>query len=110
LKGAALSEIGRFNNPNVENTARLFASCLGLSDVTAAWGWRNCNRQRAREYLNEALKKRHEIAHGINPRPTIHNTYAGWLRSFFRNLGRCTDGSVRNHLVNTLGVNLLTTE
>src|SRR5438309_382740 len=28
LKAAALSEIGRFNNPNVENTARVFASCL----------------------------------------------------------------------------------
>lgn len=38
LKGSALSEIGRFNNPNVENTTRLFASCLGLADVTVTWG------------------------------------------------------------------------
>src|SRR5207244_2380028 len=45
LKSSALSSIGRFNNPNVENTVQIFSTCLGLGDVTATWGWRNCNRQ-----------------------------------------------------------------
>lgn len=105
LKAAAMSEIGRFNNPNVENSTRLFASCIGLADFTVTWGWRNCTRATARDYLNDALKHRHHIAHGVNPRPTIHNGYSGWLPGFFRRLGGCTDASVRNHLMNQLHVN-----
>jgi hypothetical protein len=105
LKAAAMSEIGRFNNPNVENSTRLFASCIGLADFTVTWGWRNCTRATARDYLNDALKHRHHIAHGVNPRPTIHNGYSGWLPGFFRRLGGCTDASVRNHLVNQLHAN-----
>lgn len=104
MKATALSEIGRFNNPNVENTTKLFASSLGIADVTAIWGWRNCSRATAREYLNDALRHRHHIAHGVNPRPTIHNNYSGWLPSFFRNLGRCTDAAVREHLVTQLHI------
>jgi len=103
-KGVALSEIGRFNNPTVQNTVRLFSICLGLEDVTAHWGWNNCSRQTARRHLNEALDKRHEIAHGVNPRPTIHNTYSQRLPQLFRNLGRCTDREVLNHLTGTLGI------
>lgn len=104
-KAAAMSEIGRFNNPNLENSTRLFASCIGLADVTVTWGWRNCARPTAREYLNDALRHRHHIAHGVNPRPTIHNGYSRWLPGFFRRLGSCTDTSVREHLVNQLRVN-----
>jgi hypothetical protein len=54
LKPAAMSEIGRFNNPNVENATRLFASCIGLADIAVTWGWKNCTRDSAREYLNAA--------------------------------------------------------
>jgi hypothetical protein len=103
MKAAALNEIGRFNNPNVDNTVRLFASCLGLTDVTASWGWQNCTQAAARDHLAEALRHRHQIAHGVNPRPIIHNGYSGWLPSLFRNLGRCTDAGVRDHLAATLG-------
>jgi hypothetical protein len=102
-----MSEIGRFNNPNVDNSTRLFAAYLGLTDITSTWGWRNCARPTAREYLNEALRHRHQIAHGVNPRPTIHNGYSHWLPGFFRRLGRCTDSSVSDHLVNQLHINAL---
>jgi hypothetical protein len=104
LKATALSEIGRFNNPNVDNTTKLFASCLGLPDVTVHWAWRNCSRATAREYLNDALKQRHQIAHGVNPRPTVHNAYAQWLPNFFRNLGRHTDIAVLDQLTTQLHV------
>lgn len=98
LNAITQSEIKRFNTPNVENTIKLFSTCLGLPDVTAQWGWRNCDRVRAREHLNDAIQQRHRIAHGVNPRPTIHNHYSGWLPDLFRNLGACTDASVRDHL------------
>lgn len=104
VKAQALSDIGRFNNPNVENAVKLFASNIGIADITSTWGWRNCSRERARSYLNDALRQRHHIAHGVNPRPVVHNAYSGWLPDFFKNLGRCTDQAVLNHLTGVLGV------
>ncbi len=104
LNAVALSQAGRFNNPNVQNVRALFADLIGLPDVTTAWFWRNCTTARAREYLEEAMRQRHHIAHGVNPRPTIHNAYSSWLPDFFEKLGTCTDGAVRLHLVTVLGI------
>ncbi len=53
-------------------------------------------------YVEELL--RHEIAHGVNPRPVIHNAYSNWLPRFMRRLARCTDDAVLNHLTTTLGL------
>lgn len=100
----ASTQIGRFNNPNVENTRRLIADCIGLQDVAASWSWRNNDPQRARQRLEEAINFRHQVAHGVNPRPTIHNNYSKRLPGFFRQLGRCTDRAIRDHLENNLGV------
>jgi hypothetical protein len=43
--------------------------------VTAGWYWQNCDPQKAKALLNEAIKKRHHVAHGVNPRPIIHNRW-----------------------------------
>ena len=104
VSASARTQIGRFNNPNTDNVRNLFADALGLADVTASWFWQGVDPARARERLTEALKYRHEIAHGVNPRPTVVNAYAKRLPGFFRLLGRCTDRAVRNHLVQDLGV------
>lgn len=76
LNASALSAIGRFNNPNAKNTQKLIANTLGLDDVTAYWYWRNCNRQKARDFLNEILTKRHHLAHGVNSCPVVDNVYS----------------------------------
>jgi hypothetical protein len=104
LKAAAHSQVGRFNNPNPNNVRSLIADSLGLQNISASWYWSGCDSVHATEKLAEALRLRHEIAHGVNPRPTVHNTYASWLPDFFRRLGQCTDAGVRDHLVNGLGV------
>ena len=104
LNAAALSLVGRFNNPNPVNVRSLFRETLGVLDVSLAWSWKRVDSDRARERLGEALRLRHEIAHGVNPRPTVHNKYARELPGFFRRLGRCTDGAVRDHLTDVLGI------
>jgi hypothetical protein len=104
LNASALSQVGRFNNPNMANVRTLFSDYLGLHDVTAFWAWRNCPVARSRSYLEDALRFRHQIAHGVNPRPTVHNSYSSWLPSFFHHLGQCTDYGVGHHLSNNLGV------
>jgi hypothetical protein len=100
----ARSQIGRFNTPNVENVRRLIADTIGLQDVTQSWAWQNTTIAQARDRLTEAITHRHHIAHGVNPRPTIQNTYSRRLPAFFLRLGRATDGAVRQYLVGTLGV------
>jgi hypothetical protein len=106
VKAAAMAQIQRFNTPNASNTRSLFLQCLSLPDVTAEWYWRNCSSARARGYLDNALRIRHQIAHGVNPRPTIHNGYSGWLPSFFRNLARCTDQAIATHAQQLTGAAL----
>ena len=54
--------------------------------------------------LAAAMRLRHQIAHGVNPRPSVHNQYSSPLPDFFRRLGRATDDAVRNHLVNVIGL------
>jgi hypothetical protein len=103
LNATTRSQVGRFNNPNPENVRTLFADAIGLVDVTTSWCWQGIDATRARERLAEALRQRHEIAHGVNPRPTVHNHYAKRLPGFFRRLGQCTDRAVRDYLAQTLG-------
>jgi hypothetical protein len=104
LNAFILGELGRFNTPNALNVANLINRCLGLANVRIGWGWRNCTAAQAERLLDEALALRHEIAHGVNPRPVIHNTYSSWLPGFVRRLARCTDNAVRNHLTTVLGL------
>jgi hypothetical protein len=104
LNASARGAVGRFNNPSVDNVRRLLSDTLGLLDVTSSWSWKNCTPQQARDRLAAAIEERHKIAHGVNPRPTVHNNYSRRLPAFFRHLGRCTDRAVRDHLVKTLGV------
>jgi hypothetical protein len=105
LYASTKSTIGRFNNPNAEHVKTIFRDCIGITDITSEWYWRNCDTARAVEYLNELLSKRHEIAHGINPRPIIDNDYASWLPDFVRNLARCTDRGIKKFLEQNLGMN-----
>lgn len=104
LNAFILGEIGRFNTPNGQNVANLINRCLGLADVRITWSWRNCTSVQASTLLDEALAFRHEIAHGVNPRPVIHNAYSSWLPGFILRLARCTDRAVRQHLVAVSGV------
>jgi len=104
LNASARSQIGRFNNPNVDNVRTLISDAIGLPNITAAWSWKNCNPDRARTLLAQALTYRHQIAHGVNPRPVIQNQYASWLPFFFRKLAGCTDAAIYEYLVVTLGI------
>ncbi|AGA89075.1 hypothetical protein Thimo_0203 [Thioflavicoccus mobilis 8321] len=105
LNASARSQIGRFNNPNVDNTQNLVRDCLGLDNITLAWRWPHNPPEKAKERLKEAIKLRHEIAHGVTPRPIIHNQqYAGRLPDFFRKLGEATDKALTEYLAKEMSV------
>jgi hypothetical protein len=104
LNAYVMGLLGNFNTPNPVNVERLIRNCLGLVNVHLSWAWRNCASAQAVQRLTDAMTYRHQIAHGVNPRPTIHNYYSSQLPDFFRRLARCTDNAVRNQLIAVHGV------
>lgn len=97
-------QLGRFNTPNTDNIRMLISDAIGLPDIQNNWVWQNCTSAQAAQRLAEAMTLRHQIAHGVNPRPIVSTFYSSQLPDFFRRLARCTDRAVRNHFVNVLGI------
>jgi hypothetical protein len=104
LNAYVMGLLGRFNTPNPINVEQLIRNSLGLVDVHLSWTWKNCTPAQAVQRLTDAMNYRHQIAHGVNPRPIIHHNYSSQLPNFFRRLARCTDEAVRNHLANVHGL------
>ena len=104
LNATIRGQLGRFNTPNTENVRLLMSDALGLPNVNRVWAWRNCTNQQAERRLKSVLDLRHEITHGVKPRPAVSNHYATSLPLFFERLALCTDAAVRDHLATTLGV------
>ena len=100
LNAYVLGLLGRFNTPNAANVANLIQNSLGLPDIRTSW-LRAESDQIPRTSTDT---RRHEIAHGVNPRPNILNFYSSQLPDFIRRLARCTDEAIRLYLVNTHGV------
>jgi hypothetical protein len=103
LNASVRSDVGRFNNPSSQKVRELFAASLGLSDVTASWKWTNCTPEQAVAHLDAFMKRRHQTAHGVDPRPNVHNKYTAWLPDFVRRLAGHTDDVLRSHVETVLG-------
>ena len=104
LNASVRGQLGRFNTPNTENIRLLISDALGLQDIQTSWAWQNCTSAQAVQRLADAMTLRHQIAHGVNPRPVVATFYSSQLADFFRRLGRSTDRAVRVHFVNVLGI------
>ena len=55
-------ELKRFHNPNTEKTKKLFVDYLAV-DVSAKWQWNGFDAPKAREKLDELVKKRGDAVH-----------------------------------------------
>jgi hypothetical protein len=104
LNATVRGQLGRFNTPNTENVRMLISDAIGLQDIQTHWTWRRCTSNQAVQRLAVAMKLRHEIAHGVKPRPFVATDYASRLPGFFRQLGRYTDRAVRAHPTKVLGI------
>ena len=104
LNASVRGQLGRFNNPNTENIRLLISDAIGLQDIQTTWAWQNCTSAQAVQRLADAMTQRHQIAHGVNPRPVVTIFYSSQLPDFFRKLARCTDRGVRDHFENVLGI------
>jgi hypothetical protein len=82
----------------------LISDAIGLQDIQATWAWQNCTPLQAAQRLADTMTLRHQIAHGVNPRPVVASFYSSQLPDFFRRLARCTDRALRDHFVHVLGI------
>ncbi|MGI5861297.1 MAG: HEPN domain-containing protein [Myxococcales bacterium] len=104
LKASVSAAKGRFNTPNSQNVRGFVRDSIGLDDVTKAWSWQATKPAAAVQRLDATLKLRHQIAHGVHPRPVVQHSTAKGLPVLVQKLADCTDGAIRDYLVSSLGV------
>jgi len=110
------SLMGRFNNPNSNNTHNILMQCTGY-DPWNDWQWttKNMDGKTIRNRLDEIIKIRHSIAHGfsmpkfqwnvdISGRPRLTSKLVNWNRLFFNNLVTITDNGLKDHIINEIGI------
>jgi hypothetical protein len=76
LNASVRGQLGRFNTPNTENVRALISDALGLQDIQSTWAWQNCTSTQAVQRLAVTMTLRHQIAHGVNPRPVVATFYS----------------------------------
>lgn len=76
LNATIRGQLGQFNNPNTENVRMLISGAIGLPDLPASWAWQNRTSAQSVQRQAVAMKFRHAIAHGVNPRPVVATFYA----------------------------------
>lgn len=104
LAADAVKQAAKLNTPDTRNVNWLFRSTLGIPKLSDGWSWRGSTVAIAEANLDALMKNRHEVAHGVNPRPTIHNKYAAWLPGFIERLGEASDKHLAAEMVRFFGV------
>jgi hypothetical protein len=103
LKTTVASAAKRMNTPNAYNVKTLLCDACGIPDVTAAWAWRyHTNAADNRKALEDLVGLRGQIAHGVNPRPIVHNGQAREVVTLLANLASATDSAISNHVASAL--------
>ena len=92
-------DLKTFNSPNTDRVKFIYRKYLNL-DVTEGWVWNNSDQDKAREELNQLVKKRGDIAHrslrpvSSDPQPKEHAVTRDGLRRhiyFIYEIAKATD-------------------
>lgn len=95
----ARAKIAGLHTPDYKNLRKLYASVIGLMDISSRWSAR---RWTAADYvtrLNALLLLRHRIAHGVIGAETVGKTRAANAVALIERLAGWTDKSVVAHLL-----------
>lgn len=103
LRASTVSKAQQLHTPSAQNVRNLFRSAVGLPDVTSSWVWRGCSNATALSKLDALLTLRHQIVHGVVPRPNVQYKYVYWAQLFIERVVERTDEVLRDHLVTKLG-------
>ena len=79
--------IGPLNTPSSDNVDRLFESLIGLRHISSSWHWPKMSVASARSRLDEHLRVRAAVAHGLPTPAPITKPYVEQYVDFILRLG-----------------------
>jgi hypothetical protein len=96
----------RLNTPKSDQIDDLFATAIGLCDVSDSWHWKRMSVQHAREKLDKYVTLRGAIAHGGTAAASV---YKWQVVDYFRHVTRLvgkTGGRINSHVRSATGKSL----
>ena len=90
--------LGDFNTPKSARVRELFASLLGLGDVTESWEWGGVTSEEACAKLDHYMGIRGDIAHRTQHEKAVHKTWGKEFFSLVLQLADCTDQALSHHV------------
>jgi hypothetical protein len=93
----------RLNTPKTEQIAELFASAIGLADVSDAWRWKKMSAVKAKAKLDKYVTLRGAIAHRGAAAAGVEKAQ---VQDYFRHVKRLvskTGGRVNSHVRDATG-------
>jgi hypothetical protein len=99
----------KLNTPKTQNINELFASALGIREVSAAWHWpKKMTATRASRKLDKYVTLRGEIAHRGSASKSVTKTQVKDYYEFVQKIGSKTGGQVNSHVKRITGTPLWT--
>lgn len=89
------------NTPSATNIKKLYASTLGIKNLTTGWGARRWKPSDYRDRLDNLLTLRHQIAHGALADQTVGKTRATRAVNLIERIAGWSDKTVKSR-VNSL--------
>lgn len=99
LAAVAAGRNRRLNTPKAEQIDELFASAIGLADMSRAWRWKKMSAAKAREKLDKYVILRGAIAHRGAVATSVKKVH---VRDYFKHVKRLvakTGGRVNSHVL-----------
>jgi hypothetical protein len=96
----------RLNTPKTEQIDELFATAIGLVDVSDAWRWKKMSATKAKEKLDKYVTLRGAIAHRGAAASAVKKAQVEDYFSHVKRLVSKTGGSVNAHVKSATGKSL----
>ena len=96
----------RLNTPKTEQINELFASAIGLANVSDAWRWKRMSSTKAKDKLDKYVALRGAIAHRGGAASGVKKAQ---VQDYFKHIKRLvgkTGGRINSHVKDATGKSL----
>lgn len=103
LRQFCTNKIRQLNTPNAPQVDELFASVLGLSNLSRSWKWRRMSNKSAVRKLNELIDLRNALAHRTRATHAIGKARVIAYKSHVQQLVRTSVFAVAHYMESKVG-------
>ncbi len=94
---------GKLNTPRPKQIEDMFASMIGLNNLSSCWTWHGMTPEKARERLDGLVTLRGAIAHRVTTVQTVHKAVVTDYSLFVRRLAALTHNHVLRFVAKQIG-------